>query len=93
MALAEAGGAVLKQAGAAQRPRSRRLAGAVRPGLRRRAAGLADGGGRRDVRPGPSSWDGYAATVVAESCLEALRTGSRTSVSLRERPDFYAKAQ
>ena len=42
---------------------------------------------------GPGSWDGYAATVVAESCLEALRTGSRTLVSMRERPDFYAKAQ
>jgi myo-inositol 2-dehydrogenase/D-chiro-inositol 1-dehydrogenase len=42
---------------------------------------------------GPGSWDGYAATVVAESCLEALRSGSRTSVRMRERPDFYAKAQ
>jgi myo-inositol 2-dehydrogenase/D-chiro-inositol 1-dehydrogenase len=42
---------------------------------------------------GPGSWDGYAATVVAESCLEALRTGNRTLVSMRERPDFYAKAQ
>src|SRR5436190_936131 len=42
---------------------------------------------------GPGSWDGYAATVVAESCLEALRTGSHTSVRMRERPDFYAKAQ
>jgi myo-inositol 2-dehydrogenase / D-chiro-inositol 1-dehydrogenase len=42
---------------------------------------------------GPSSWDGYAAAVVTESCLEALRTGCRTAVSLRERPGFYAKAQ
>src|SRR6266540_1998146 len=42
---------------------------------------------------GPCSWDGYAATVVADSCLEALRTGNRTTVSLRDRPDFYAKAQ
>jgi myo-inositol 2-dehydrogenase/D-chiro-inositol 1-dehydrogenase len=42
---------------------------------------------------GPSSWDGYAAAVVTESCLEALRTGHRTAVSLRERPGFYAKAQ
>jgi myo-inositol 2-dehydrogenase/D-chiro-inositol 1-dehydrogenase len=41
---------------------------------------------------GPSSWDGYAAAVVTESCLEALRTGHRTAVSLRERPGFYAKA-
>jgi myo-inositol 2-dehydrogenase / D-chiro-inositol 1-dehydrogenase len=42
---------------------------------------------------GPSSWDGYAATVAADSCLEALRTGNRAAVSLRERPDFYAKPQ
>jgi myo-inositol 2-dehydrogenase/D-chiro-inositol 1-dehydrogenase len=42
---------------------------------------------------GPSSWDGYAATAAVESCLESLRTGSPTAVSLAERPDFYAKEQ
>ncbi len=42
---------------------------------------------------GPSAWDGYAAAVATESCLEALRTGQRTPVSLPERPDFYAKVQ
>jgi len=42
---------------------------------------------------GPGCWDGYAATVVAESCLEALRTGGRATVSLRERPGFYPKAR
>ena len=40
---------------------------------------------------GPSSWDGYAASVVSDACLEALRTGGRTTVSMPERPDFYAK--
>ena len=40
---------------------------------------------------GPSAWDGYAAAVVSDSCLEALRTGTRTVVSQRERPDFYTK--
>jgi myo-inositol 2-dehydrogenase/D-chiro-inositol 1-dehydrogenase len=40
---------------------------------------------------GPSSWDGYAASVVSDACVEALRTGVRTTVSLPERPDFYAK--
>jgi len=40
---------------------------------------------------GPSAWDGYAATVVADSCIEALRTGNRTTVSLRHKPDFYTK--
>jgi myo-inositol 2-dehydrogenase/D-chiro-inositol 1-dehydrogenase len=39
---------------------------------------------------GPSSWDGYAATAVADAALEALRTGTRTTVSLRKRPDLYA---
>ncbi len=42
---------------------------------------------------GPGAWDGYAAAAVTDSCLEALRTGQRTAVSLAERPDFYAKAQ
>jgi len=42
---------------------------------------------------GPSAWDGYAAAVVSDSCLEALRTGIRTVVSQRERPDFYSKVQ
>src|SRR5262245_14404451 len=40
---------------------------------------------------GPSAWDGYAASVVSDTCLEALRTGGRTTVSMPERPDFYAK--
>ncbi len=48
---------------------------------------------RAGTSAGPSSWDGYAATAVAESCLQALRTGNRTAVSLRERPDFYAKTR
>jgi myo-inositol 2-dehydrogenase / D-chiro-inositol 1-dehydrogenase len=42
---------------------------------------------------GPSSWDGYAAAVVTDSALRALRTGERTAVPLAERPDFYAKTQ
>jgi myo-inositol 2-dehydrogenase / D-chiro-inositol 1-dehydrogenase len=40
---------------------------------------------------GPSAWDGYAASVVSDACLEALRTGGRATVSMPERPDFYAK--
>jgi len=38
---------------------------------------------------GPSSWDGYAATVVSDAGIEALRTGQRGTVSLGERPDLY----
>jgi len=41
---------------------------------------------------GPGSWDGYAATVIAQSCHEALHTGRGSAVALPERPDFYAKA-
>ena len=38
---------------------------------------------------GPSSWDGYAATVVCDTGLAALHSGARESVSLREKPDLY----
>jgi myo-inositol 2-dehydrogenase / D-chiro-inositol 1-dehydrogenase len=38
---------------------------------------------------GPSAWDGYAATVVAEASLEALRTGERVPVSLGAKPSLY----
>jgi len=41
---------------------------------------------------GPSSWDGYAATVVCDAALEALRSGDRVDVSLREQPDLYQEA-
>jgi myo-inositol 2-dehydrogenase/D-chiro-inositol 1-dehydrogenase len=40
---------------------------------------------------GPSAWDGYAATAVADAGVEALRTGNRTIVSLVDRPDLYDK--
>jgi myo-inositol 2-dehydrogenase / D-chiro-inositol 1-dehydrogenase len=38
---------------------------------------------------GPSSWDGYAATTVADAGMRALRTGERVPVSLVRRPDLY----
>jgi myo-inositol 2-dehydrogenase/D-chiro-inositol 1-dehydrogenase len=38
---------------------------------------------------GPSSWDGYAATVVCDAALQALASGDRVEVSLREQPDLY----
>jgi myo-inositol 2-dehydrogenase/D-chiro-inositol 1-dehydrogenase len=41
---------------------------------------------------GPSSWDGYAATVVSDACLEALRTGERVPISLGARPSLYSRA-
>jgi myo-inositol 2-dehydrogenase/D-chiro-inositol 1-dehydrogenase len=41
---------------------------------------------------GPTAWDGYAATVVADGCLEALRTGERVPISLGDRPSLYTRA-
>jgi myo-inositol 2-dehydrogenase / D-chiro-inositol 1-dehydrogenase len=39
---------------------------------------------------GPSAWDGYATTAVAEGCVQARTTGQRTVVELADRPAFYA---
>ena len=38
---------------------------------------------------GPSAWDGYAATVVCDAGVEALESGRRVEVTLRERPGLY----
>ena len=92
VALAEAGGAVLKQEG--------RRSGNVAADWRERFSQAYDVELQDWLKAvaagswtGPSAWDGYAATAAVESCLEALRTGERTAVSLPERPDFYAKEQ
>jgi myo-inositol 2-dehydrogenase/D-chiro-inositol 1-dehydrogenase len=45
------------------------------------------GGGRP---AGPNAWDGYAAAVVSDAGVAALRTGSRVPVVLTERPKLYA---
>jgi len=39
---------------------------------------------------GPSAWDGYAATAVCDAALEALLSGERKKVNMRERPAFYS---
>ena len=39
---------------------------------------------------GPSSWDGYAAAVVAQAALTALSSGQRTPVLMKGRPSLYA---
>ncbi|MEV4351843.1 Gfo/Idh/MocA family oxidoreductase [Actinoplanes sp. NPDC049596] len=39
---------------------------------------------------GPSAWDGYAAAVVSDAGVEALRNGSRVPVVLAEKPKLYA---
>ncbi|MFB7507214.1 Gfo/Idh/MocA family protein [Streptomyces broussonetiae] len=44
---------------------------------------------RRGEVGGPSAWDGYAASVVAEAGVRALETGGRTTVEPAPRPDLY----
>jgi myo-inositol 2-dehydrogenase / D-chiro-inositol 1-dehydrogenase len=39
---------------------------------------------------GPSSWDGYVATVVSTLGVKAIESGRREPVELRERPTLYA---
>ncbi|WP_369244083.1 Gfo/Idh/MocA family protein [Streptomyces sp. R41] len=39
---------------------------------------------------GPSVWDGYAASAVAEAGVRALENGGRVTVELAPRPDLYA---
>jgi myo-inositol 2-dehydrogenase / D-chiro-inositol 1-dehydrogenase len=39
-------------------------------------------GARDGVTSGPTSFDGYAATAVAEACVRSLHTGERASVGL-----------
>jgi myo-inositol 2-dehydrogenase / D-chiro-inositol 1-dehydrogenase len=39
--------------------------------------------GLREGRPtGPTAWDGYAASAVADACLRSLASGRRTEVRL-----------
>src|SRR5918992_223453 len=38
---------------------------------------------------GPSAWDGYATTAVAEAAVESLTKGGRVVVELAERPALY----
>jgi myo-inositol 2-dehydrogenase / D-chiro-inositol 1-dehydrogenase len=39
---------------------------------------------------GPSAWDGYATTAVAEAAVQSLTDGRRTAVELADRPALYA---
>jgi len=92
VALAEAAGEVTVKAGGARRGRvpgdwRDRFAAAFDAELQDWLNAVA-----ARASTGPGSWDGYAAAAVTDSCLEALRSGRRTPVSLRERPEFYAKA-
>jgi myo-inositol 2-dehydrogenase / D-chiro-inositol 1-dehydrogenase len=39
---------------------------------------------------GPSSWDGYVATVASAAGVRALATGEREKIKLRQRPPLYS---
>ncbi|MBM7566202.1 Gfo/Idh/MocA family oxidoreductase [Paenibacillus sacheonensis] len=38
---------------------------------------------------GPSAWDGYAAAIASDACLEARDSGAIVRISMPERPSFY----
>lgn len=40
--------------------------------------------------PGASAWDGYMATLTAETCVDALRTGALTPLKPADKPALYA---
>ena len=39
---------------------------------------------------GPSTWDGYAATLVADAALRAVESGAAEPVPMRDKPALYA---
>ncbi|MFQ8433017.1 hypothetical protein [Amaricoccus sp. W119] len=41
---------------------------------------------------GPSTWDGYAATLVADAALRAVESGGFEAVTMGEKPGLYTKA-
>ena len=45
---------------------------------------------RRGRVTGPTAWDGYAASVVAEAGVASLESGTRAAVDLAARPELYA---
>ena len=44
---------------------------------------------RKDVVQGPSSWDGYAATLTTDAGLVAMKSGQWAKVTLRDKPALY----
>ncbi|MBC1419615.1 Gfo/Idh/MocA family protein [Listeria fleischmannii] len=39
---------------------------------------------------GPSSWDGYIASVTADACVKAQTSGQKEPIILQDKPAFYA---
>jgi myo-inositol 2-dehydrogenase / D-chiro-inositol 1-dehydrogenase len=42
-----------------------------------------------DKITGPSSWDGYAAAVTADACVESQKNGKTVAINLGSRPALY----
>jgi myo-inositol 2-dehydrogenase/D-chiro-inositol 1-dehydrogenase len=61
-----------------------RFMSAYRQELQDWVRGLRNGAPR-----GPSAWDGYAASAVADACLESLASGRPADVQLAPRPSLY----
>jgi myo-inositol 2-dehydrogenase/D-chiro-inositol 1-dehydrogenase len=89
-ALAGPGQVVLRQAGAVSAPVPEdwreRFSAAYDTELQEWIDAVAAGEGAI----GPSSWDGYAAQVVGDAGLKALRGGERVAVELIDKPSIYA---
>lgn len=61
-----------------------RFTSAYRHELQEWVHGLAN-----DAPTGPTAWDGYAASAVADACLESLASGRPADVRLAPRPGLY----
>ncbi|MEM7534709.1 MAG: Gfo/Idh/MocA family oxidoreductase [Chloroflexota bacterium] len=45
-----------------------------------------------DGKPtGPSAWDGYAAMVVADACVESAKSGQAVAIVLPQQPNIYQR--
>ena len=89
VALGELGGVQVRHEGQIQSPipadYRERFGAAYQRELTEWVAGVLNG----EVA-GPSAWDGYATTAVAEAAVESLTKGGRVAVELVERPALYA---
>jgi myo-inositol 2-dehydrogenase/D-chiro-inositol 1-dehydrogenase len=46
----------------------------------------------RGTAAGPSTWDGYAATLVADAALRAVESGGLETITMRDKPALYGAA-
>ena len=87
--LAESSPIVVKREGGFGRPGAERLAGAVHPRLRHRVPGVDQRGRRRASRPARARGTATPPPWCATPACEAMESGERVEVSLREQPDLY----